>query len=245
LKWDRDVVVDQLSQTSLSQNGGDKVKCLFILLLLASIIAVLSAEPQGLYFDFGGGLGTAYNNFIIVHETTKNDLDYTKETYYPTYPSGLGFDISTRIGYGPFDYPLFLLGEVAWIKSNSFTEESVSEDNTSKTTTELYHIFAGPGVAYYPIKELQVSTSAGIVFSQLNIKRTKEYANYELGYGFNISAAVDLSSETYTGGLLVGAKFSYSNTRDIDISAKSDDYSYKYSPATTYVGIFLKYRSKE
>jgi len=236
------------------------VKCLIILLLLASIVAVLSAESHGLYFDIGGGIGTATNNFLITKERKDNYNAETipKETHYVPQSSGLGFEVDTRLGYGPFSYPLFLLGEVTLQRSNPFEEMTALNNNTLKTTTELNQLFAGPGIAFYPTQDFQVATSVGAVYTNLKLKKTepnidnteletKKYSVFGLGYGFNLSAALDLGSQTYTAGLILGAKFSYTNTPNITFKEYSSDYTdtMKYSPATTYVGIFLKYRSRE
>jgi len=200
---------------------------------------------QGIYFDIGGGVGMLSNDAQVKY----SDASYTDNILYPR---GLGFDLSGKAGYGPFDIPLFFVGDVSW---------NWSQNKVARFTDDIDNIFFGPGVVYYPSNYIQLATSIGFVYTILNSVPEYEVTNSHgeqfgpdtsntgsnIGFGFNLSSAIDFGNKT--SGLLVGGKFSYSSVDDLKVK----DYRYGtghiesrdeliYSLSTVYVGIFIKYR---
>jgi len=209
----------------------------FVFLYVTTVIMA-----QGIYWDIGGGFGMSSNDAQVKYSDaygTSSDINY---------PRGLGFDFGGKAGYGPFELPLYLVGEVSWTLCNTF-EQSYGN---RKYTRDLSHIFAGPGIVYYPSEYIQVATSIGIVHTIMDhsVKghMTDQNGNItaisssdtgtNLGFGFNLSSAIDFGSNT--SGFLLGGKFSYYDTDDLEIGTTS--YGGQYSLSTVYVGIFVKYR---
>jgi len=256
------------------------VKQLIILITLVGFVSILQAEALGFYMDFGGGVGMASNDLFYSREYTYNftqgGTEYKKEKGFQAYPSDFAFQASTKMGYSPFSFPLYLVADVDYLKTTLYDSDYIFDDSSSyqhiNSSTQLQQIFAGPGIVFFPASDFQMATSVGVVFTNLYMKYTEKFtkstesqANIPepidytislngIGYGFNASASMDLGSMFYTAGLMVGVKFQYAKAgaiKEIKLeTAYSDadyDFSSKeiYSPSTTYVGIFLKYRSRE
>jgi len=219
-------------------------------------------SAQGFYFDIGGGAGMTASDYFYDGENTYPE--YSRDTRYVSIPRDFGFDASVKVGFGPLDIPLFFVGEAAWIRSNTFNDYQEYRDSVTHVihqymdTTDVNHIFLGPGLVFYPHDNFQIATSFGVVNTNFSLTHkeqlpedyTLKYSKNGLGYGFNISGAMDLGDFKYTSGLLIGGKFSYSSAKDLEITdtftSGGVDYTYsdKYSPTTTYIGLFIKYRSR-
>jgi len=236
------------------------MKHTFLLVMLIFTTTLLLG--QGLYWDIGGGMGMSSNEAQIKYHNESNILSFNQQTTDEYYPRGIGYEIDSKIGYGFFDLPLYITADVAWLKSNTY-EAKWSADYTRN----LYHIFFGTGVVYYPTDDIQVATSAGMTYPVMSHSyKSRNMTDYNgnlidysasttgsaLGFGFNMSSAVDFGSDS--SGFLVGALFSYYSVKDLEI----DDVRYvntgttetlrsgieKYTLSTVYVGLFVKYRLK-
>jgi len=229
--------------------------CIFLLYITTVLMA------QGLYYDIGGGWGMTSND-------TQIDYYYDYFTTDEHYPRGIGFELGGKIGYNPFDIPLYLVGDISWIKGNPY--EIVSENYSGGHhlydwihSSDISHLFFGPGIVYYPTDHLQLATSIGMVYTSMSRTDTAKIydqngylaeemaigtsSGAKFGFGFNISSAVDFGGDDR--GLLIGGKFSFASAKDLEqiyYSGVMDDIVYfKYSPSTVYIGLFIKYRFKE
>jgi hypothetical protein len=175
-------------------------------LLAASMVLAMPAYA-GFYFDAGVGFGIgSYSE------------EYT-ETYQYSNPhistSGLGFGygLGLRIGGGLSNVGsgLFFVGEA----NLEIIDHLIFNSNSNS-------LMVGPGIIFYPIRNLQLGTSFGVS----SIKG--EHENSYDGYAYNLSVAYDFGKSNH--GLLLGA--SYYGT-----GGKEDGNEIKISK----ISVFVKY----
>jgi hypothetical protein len=177
---------------------------------LALAMVLASSVYAGFYFDAGMGYGMG-------RATEKYQDRYDN---YNEQRSGVGYDLGLKIGGGPsmVGYGLFFLCEVSW--------------EISLYTPISYLL--GPGIVFYPARNLQLGASFGL--SPLIVG----YEDYYEGYAYNFSIAYDFFNRNH--GLLLGMKF-YNTYGEATII--SDDYGYYDNRGdkikTSTISVFVKY----
>jgi len=153
---------------------------------------------------------------------------------------------------------------------NNYGQVTNGQSYSSNYTMDLNQFFFGPGFVYYPREDFQLAASFGCTLTSMTIERsysrtdyygtsqppvtisspTRELSDTGLGYGFNLSSAIDIGSGN--SGLLIGGKFQYTKASDLEVydenetgyngsTIYSSHESVKFSPSVVYVGLFLKY----
>jgi hypothetical protein len=185
---------------------------------LAASIAFASSAYAGFYFDVGaeGGRRTTTESYDgCVYDSDDSSWGwacYTTEPQKDKY-SGIGTDLGLRIGGGPskVGYGLFFVADMS---------TTVLADNFHS------YLSFGPGLIFYPIRELQLGSAA-------NFGLIKSHFFYP-GYGYNFSVAYDMGEGN--NGLLLGIKFS-------SISGKIDTWNERSNNKleSSMIGAFVKY----
>ena len=224
------------------------------LLFILCVCAAISMSAQGLYIDAGGGFGMSSTNYSL--EFIEDG--WTEYTTGVLTNSGTGYDIGVKAGYGFFrGMPLYLVGDVFWTKESVY--KNLYHNNgfggSIKGTIDIFvdHWFFGPGFVFYPVDNFQFAASIGLVNTDITRKEKIERqhgdfvesykekeSNNGIGYGFNLSSAVDFGGKS---GFLIGGKFSYLDN-SVEFKTVEEDYSYKNTldVSSFYMGIFVKYR---
>ena len=233
-----------------------------IFLLILSLCAGAFLSAQGIYFDVGGGFGMT--STYVGGGASGGELPYSWSVDFESLPLGpkLGFDVSGKVGFAPISrLPLYVVGEISW--SLPYKHE-VKDEYTNPPYIEKYsydmsvnHLFFGPGFVFYPTNSFQFSGSIGLVnttfehnnsevyfYSLGNIHYNSNLKDSGIGFGFNLSGAIDLGSQS---GFLLGGKLSYIDS-EVDITVRNNEYwgdqNRTYSISTFHFGLFMKYRFK-
>jgi hypothetical protein len=136
-------------------------------------MALTSVHAQGLYFDIGLGVGqpTTIINDVNIGDLFSGDLQ-------------IGFDLGVKIGYAPFDMPLYFVGTLGFIGHRIF-------DSSDYIQYTSYII--GGGAVYYPIPIIQVAASVGYSFTT-NDSSFFVMAGSKGGFAFDLSAGIELGN---------------------------------------------------
>ena len=188
-------------------------KC--ILVIFITITISISAFAQGFYFDIGLGLGMGW---------TKIDgtdfVDYLKS--YGGSVDEIAIDLGLKAGYGPFgNIPIYVVGELSGMAHRIWDSSNYIQFNS---------YLIGPGVIFYPIPLIQISSSAGYSFVGNQTDLPVKMYDSKIGYAFNFSVAVDLGKRNH--GLLIGLKYFYANNK---LETSNVD------QASSMIGLFIKY----
>ncbi|MDC7221006.1 MAG: hypothetical protein PQJ59_13810 [Spirochaetales bacterium] len=186
------------------------MKRLSILAIFTIVSLSLSAQAA-LYFDVGGGLGTATTK--IDGEDISDSLDSDIE---------FAVDINAKVGVGPIaNIPVYLVADLGVCRHNYY----------ALIDYNLVSYLIGPGLVVYPFPALQISGSAGYSWTANETSATYlTMYDSESGYAYNVSAAFDFGKRN--NGFLLGARYFYSNNTLETSKAEQE---------TSMISIFAKY----
>lgn len=185
------------------------MKRIYILAVLSFFLSI-SVFSQGLYFDIGLGVGDITTQF----DGTEINTSGFDETC---------IELSTKLGFGPIaGSPLYLAAALEGMG------HLISDDFGESIQYNSYIL--GGSAIYYPIRFLQLSATAGYSFTANTNSLGLDMYDSESGFGFNASAALDLGKQKH--GVLLGAKYMYTNNT-LEVSNAELEMS--------MISIFVKY----
>jgi hypothetical protein len=167
-------------------------------LLLTGIfitVTLFAVSAQGAYFEIGGGPGWA---------TTSIDGRDVRQNF------GLGLEFGIKVGYGPIlGLPIYAVGVAGGLAHLAFDFDERGEDSSFEMTFIGTTLF-GPGLIFYPIRNLQLAASIGYSYVTINWAEASawgEHSGSESGNGvaWDLSAAIDLGTRNH--GLLIGLRY--------------------------------------
>jgi hypothetical protein len=178
---------------------------------LALVMALASSASAGFYFDTGMGYG--YGFATEQWEPSWgywSNTEEDKERYVPR----IGFDMGAKIGGGSSKIGLFFVCEFSM----------VAPLMVPYAVGDAVSYMLGPGIIFYPIKNLQLGSSYG-ASSHAGIGGGD-------GYAYNFSVAYDFGDRDH--GVLLGIKYYSAN----------DEYEDSYEihkMKSSMIGMFVKY----
>ena len=196
--------------------GGSVKKPVFALVFF--IIAALHVSAQGFYFDIGVNSGISIKKI---------------DGYY----SLIGLlSPGLKAGFGPLgNIPIYVVGEYNYFVGGGgwgkIDDNGWGDIDDRKGIYAGDSKFVGAGVIYYPVPLIQLGLTLGWLNSATGYNYESADAWFGNGFGWNISAAVDLGKNNH--GCLLGLKYfgAYNWLQK----------PYDKTMVTTDLGVFVKY----
>ena len=152
--------------------------------ILILVLALFSAQAFAVYVEAGLGVGGASST---IDKTDVSDLCEGC--------SSLAVDVGVRVG-GQIMENLYLAGEFSGMGNRYYNDRDYY--------FQLNSYILGPSVAYYPVNQLHLSASLGLVFTNndTNVPVIRMYNG--TGFGGTLTVAYHIGNEN---GTLLGARF--------------------------------------
>jgi hypothetical protein len=187
---------------------------------LIFMVAALSAQGIGLYFDVGLGIGPAWSE--------EDGKDFVKTRTKEGTLKEIAVDLGLKLGLGPFDtIPIYVVGVLGGVGHR------ISADNGH---IQLNSYLLGPGVIFYPIPSVQIAASLGYSSVANESSVTNESSSPDRvvddskgGFAGDISVAFDLGAGNHA--LLGGVRF-FGSTNTLESGIVLN---------TSMLSIFLRY----
>jgi hypothetical protein len=195
--------------------GGGGAFLVIGLLAIASVM-FLPSQAKAFYLDVGFGTGLGWTSGW--GPTKSIELDSTS------------IDFSLKIGGGPIDdLPLYIVGEIADAPT------SIGKNGGP----QLDILLIGPGIIYYPLKNLQLGATVGYAETLYGGSSVYNISGGG-GFGYDLSIGGELGLGRSNSALILGAKWMQAFT-SINVRESYDEGVIRYPLTQSYLGLFLKY----